>query len=312
MSTSLAAALLCGVGLGVGLWTLVALMPRVGRPRLTERIAPYILDVSAEAREIVSRRTVHPIPVLGRLIEPVLERARTILTSLVGGSETTARRLRQAGSTVTVEQFRTEQLVWGAIGLTVGGVAAVLLPTLASLPAPARVAIPVTAAIAGILSRDWVLQRAARKRLSRIASELPTVLEFVALSLSAGEGILDAIRRVARTGSGELASEFGIVAGDVSAGVPVSTALTALGERLHLPALGRCLDQIVGALDRGTPLAEVLHAQAGDVRAEAKRKLIELAGRKEVAMLIPLVFLILPTTIAFALFPGVFVLQAGF
>jgi tight adherence protein C len=29
-------------------------------------------------------------------------------------------------------------------------------------------------------------------------------------------------------------------------------------------------------------------------------------------MLIPLVFLILPTTIAFAIFPGIFVLQMGF
>ena len=40
--------------------------------------------------------------------------------------------------------------------------------------------------------------------------------------------------------------------------------------------------------------------------------MIELAGRKEIAMLVPLVFLILPVTIAFALFPGYLVLQAGF
>jgi tight adherence protein C len=72
------------------------------------------------------------------------------------------------------------------------------------------------------------------------------------------------------------------------------------------------VDQITGALERGTPLSEVLRAQAQDGRDEAKRELLEVAGKKEVAMLVPLVFLILPTTIVFAIFPGIFVLQMGF
>ncbi len=40
--------------------------------------------------------------------------------------------------------------------------------------------------------------------------------------------------------------------------------------------------------------------------------LLELAGKKEVAMLVPLVFLILPVTILFAVYPGIVVLQVGF
>ena len=47
-------------------------------------------------------------------------------------------------------------------------------------------------------------------------------------------------------------------------------------------------------------------------RDDAKRELLELAGKKEVAMLVPLVFLILPITIVIAIFPGLFVLQLGF
>ena len=69
---------------------------------------------------------------------------------------------------------------------------------------------------------------------------------------------------------------------------------------------------MLGALERGAPLAAVLRAQAGDARDEAKRTIIELAGRKEIAMLVPLIFMILPVTVAFALFPGYLVLQAGF
>lgn len=59
-------------------------------------------------------------------------------------------------------------------------------------------------------------------------------------------------------------------------------------------------------LERGTPLAEVLRAQAVDVREAGKRALLEAGGRKEIAMMVPVVFLVLPVTVLFALFPGFF------
>lgn len=98
----------------------------------------------------------------------------------------------------------------------------------------------------------------------------------------------------------------------VATGLPLADCLNRLAAELQLVSFSRAVDQITGALERGTPLAEVLRAQAQDAREEAKRELIELSGAKEVAMLVPLVFLILPTTIVIAIFPGIFVLQAGF
>jgi tight adherence protein C len=63
------------------------------------------------------------------------------------------------------------------------------------------------------------------------------------------------------------------------------------------------------ALARGTPLADVLTSQAADVREAAKRTLIETGARKEVAMMIPVVFLLMPVTLLFAFYPGVIGLQ---
>jgi tight adherence protein C len=57
---------------------------------------------------------------------------------------------------------------------------------------------------------------------------------------------------------------------------------------------------------------EVLRAQATDARESAKRSLLEQAGKKEIGMLVPLVFLILPVTVLFAVFPGIVVLESGF
>jgi tight adherence protein C len=58
------------------------------------------------------------------------------------------------------------------------------------------------------------------------------------------------------------------------------------------------------ALERGTPLADVLRAQAVDAREQQRRALLDVGGRKEIAMLVPVVFLVLPVTVVFALFPG--------
>jgi tight adherence protein C len=147
--------------------------------------------------------------------------------------------------------------------------------------------------------------------VARIEEELPTVLEFLALCLSAGEGILDALRRVGEVGAGELTGELRTLVLTVGAGSPLAETLTAMARGLNVPALTRSIDHVVAAIDRGAPHAHVLQAQAGDAREDAKRGLIERAGRKEILMLLPLVFLILPLSVVFAVFPGVFMLRLG-
>ena len=301
-----------GALFGLGIWLVVSTAPRVGRPRLVERVAPYVSDISPEARAMLARRPADPSPVLGLVVAPLTRALRTLVSEWLGGNEAIARRLRQAGSASSVERFRAEQLAWAAGAFALASALAVLSPTFGSLPDVVRFAMPFLAAALGVVVRDWMLQRRARRRLARISAELPTVLEFLTLSLTAGEGMLDAIRRIAKTGSGELPVEFAGVVASVGTGVPFGQALADLRDGLEHPALSRALDQVLGALERGAPLAAVLRSQAGDARDEAKRTIIELAGRKEIAMLVPLIFLILPVTIAFALFPGYLVLQAGF
>ena len=77
-----------------------------------------------------------------------------------------------------------------------------------------------------------------------------------------------------------------------------------------MPLSRFCLG-IAVAVERGTPLAEVLRDQAQDVRDSGRRELMEIGGRKEVAMMVPVVFLILPITIVFAVFPSVITLKFG-
>lgn len=312
MSPLISWGVVLGASLGLGLWSLATLVPRLGRPSLASRVAPYVADFSPGAQAMLSRRTVDPLPIIGAVFSPGLHRLGRTLSHALGGNATTALRLRQAGSDLTVEAFRSRQLAWALGGGAVGVLLSIVFARAQSLPFAAHVLLVVVLAAAGVLGSDYLLQRAAVSRMARMASELPTVLEFLTLSMSAGEGVLDAIRRVSRINSGELATEFGAVISEVNTGIPLTESLRRLSIGVQLPPLTRCIDQITGALERGTPLAEVFRAQAQDSREDAKRQLLEVAGKKEVAMLIPLVFLILPTTIVFAIFPGILALQVGF
>ena len=308
MSPELWTALALGITAGVGLWSVTASLPALGRPRLATRLAPYLLDVSAEARRLQRPAVIDPVPVLGLLAAPALDLFQRAFGSLLGSSGGAAVRLARAGRGWSVEGYRLRQLLWavsgGLAGTGLGAVVAAANGTPAAL-----VAAPVVGALAGPLVRDRLLIVEGTRRAARIDSELPTVLEFLALSLSAGEGIRDGLRRVARVGSGTLAELIQRVVDESAVGVPLPVALTGLSDELRIPALTRALTHVVAALDRGSPLADVLRVQAADAREHARRGLMDAAGKKEIGMMIPLVFLILPTTVVIAVFPGIMVLQ---
>ena len=301
-------ALTLGALLGVGLCLVAAAVPRFGQRGLAARVAPYLVDVSEEARRLVRGEDIR----VGAVAAPALAVGRAALDRLLGGRETVAWRLSAAGSPRTVEAHRSQQVLALAAGALAGGVAAAVLAPGALSPAAVASGLPLVGAVGGVAAVDALLAHRARTRLARMAAELPTVLEFALLTLSAGESISDALRRVSRIGSGEVSRELGAAMGEVDAGIPLAAALDRLSRDLRLPALTRALDHLVAGLERGAPLVEVLRAQAEDCREEARRRLLESAGRREVLMLVPLVFLILPVTIAIAVFPGLVVLQTGF
>ncbi|WP_409047119.1 type II secretion system F family protein [Microbacterium sp. HA-8] len=305
--TAAAFAVVLGGGLGLGLWCLLTLSPRWSAPGLADRVAPYVRDV-ADPRGITP---------LGRPAGGGMLSWRTAAEALaarmgraVGGSEVIARRLAQAGDARGVESFRGRQLWWTVAGLALGSIAVIAL-ALAGRMSPALVVVPPIAALAAAALCDLRLQSRARARASRLHDQLPAVLEFLSLCLAAGEGLRDALRRVAGVSSGELTDELRTVVLDVGTGSSLAEALRELDERAQLPALSRAVDQLVGAMERGAPLAHVLQAQAHDAREEARRSLIERAGRAEIAMLVPLVFLILPLSVLFAVYPGVVLLRLG-
>jgi len=295
-----------GTGLAIMCWRLAA--RRIG---LDERLAPYLRPQRSSSTLLRAPATRTPFPTLERLIAPVMADGMRLVARLGSTATDVHRRLDRAGRAESVEQFRASQVVWGVLGLATGLVIALLLAAAGRAGPVPLAALVLVAGLTGALARDHQLTREVRARESRMLAELPTIAELLALSVSAGEGAIGALERVVRTTRGELAGELRRTLADARSGIPLTVALERLADRTGLAGLARFADGVAVAVDRGTPLADVLRAQAQDVRDQGRRALMESGGRKEVMMMVPVVFLILPVTVLFAVFPSLAVLRVG-
>jgi tight adherence protein C len=294
MSPGLVGMLLGLVAAG-GLLLAIAYAPPFRQVRLVDRLAPYVSDTPAPSRLLGTAIQPGLLTAARRVFGPALSDGARHVDRLLGGRTAVRRRLEALGGNSTVEDFRVEQVVWGGLGLLGGSVLTVLGSALAgSVNVLSAALLCVAGLVGGVLGRDWWLTQQVQRREELLLAEFPVVAELLALAVTAGESPTAAIARVTRLSGGELARELGAALGRARAGVPLVEALQQLADRTSLDALARFVDGLIVAIERGTPLAEVLRAQAADVREAGKRRLLEAGGRKEIAMMVPVVFLVLP------------------
>ena len=225
----------------------------------------------------------------------------TALESMGSTSESVARRLSLAGMNADVPMFRLRQALAAIVGLVLS-CALLTLRSAASLRS-SLVALCVCALLAsllGVTAMDRALSIKARRRQRAIDAAVPDCAELLALA---------AIERVAGCAGGPLGSELALTSAHIRNGTPSVRALAKLVERTDSPSLTRLSRTLTTAIERGTPLASVLHDQARDQRERSLASLMEEGGRREIAMLLPVVFLILPVTVMFALYPGLIALD---
>jgi len=302
-------ALLGGV-VGAGLLMAILATPPLRRTTLSDRIAPYLTDAATPSRLLTGNSTGSTVTALGRITAPLVRDAVRFIDRVLGGRASVARRLAALDSPLTVDQFRTEQVLWGAVGAVAGAGVGLLAVLLGQSNPLILVLLIFASAAGGVLGRDWWLSQAMDKRDAEIIAEFPVIAEMLALAVTAGEGPVGAIDRITRLAHGPLVTQLGGILAETRAGMPFLSAITGLRDRTRLEPLARFLDGMAVAIERGTPLADVLRAQAADVRALGKRQLLESGGRKEIAMMVPVVFLVLPITILFALYPGLIAITA--
>lgn len=279
---------------------------------LRQRIAPYLVETDARDRILGSNPVHSPLEVLGRLVAPWFTSLSNWLGRLGSTNTQVTHKLQLAGKDSTVERFRLEQIAWACAGLLTGVVLAGVLALAGRNNPVTLLTVVIICALSGPVFSEYVLTQQIKRRSQRMLMEFPTIAELLALAVSAGESPIAALERVAHTSQGELARELGLTLDQVRSGILMQVALQDLGKRTEVPTIIRFSDSISAALERGTPLAAVLQAQAQDARDAGHRELMEIGGAKELRMLFPVVFLILPITVLFAAFPSIIAFNVSF
>ena len=305
MSTAVWGGVLGGTA-GAGILLVVLRVLALRRPQLDVRVLPYLRDVPRRDTGAPALRAASSSPTVAAagIFGPLLRSTADLVERVLGGSTSVRRRLERAGRDATVHDFRVEQVLWGVAGFAVVAALQLLRALTGSVDPIGALLLCGVGFSCGVLLRDNRLSSQVRQREQEILVEFPTVAELLALAVAAGESPVAALDRVVRRSHGALSSELAVVLARIRTGEPVARAFDGLAASTGLPLVARFATGVSVAIERGTPLADVLHAQAADVREAGRRQLIESAARKEVAMLAPVVFLVLPVTFLFWFFPG--------
>lgn len=178
--------------------------------------------------------------------------------------------------------------------------------------AGAGAAVPIL--LAGVAYLLWVKRAnerglAASKQLLEL--EFPAFVELFAILVVAGESPSRALLRISEIGEGEFSQKVKSSVELMRQGQGLSKALEALSKSSGSMSVRRFCDSLIIAIDRGTSLSEVLYRQVEDIRRAQQTELLKQAGKAEIALMIPVVFLILPISVLFALWPSYLALGQG-
>ena len=148
---------------------------------------------------------------------------------------------------------------------------------------------------------------------SEINEELVIILQMISIMISAGESPMTALKYVSMRSDGYLPKLFNKSFDKYSTGVNLTQTLEFIAAATHSAQVRRLTNSIQIAVERGTPILDVLNNQILALNKQINLELLKRSGKSEIALLIPVVFLILPVSISFAIWPSLYGLnQAGF
>lgn len=101
-----------------------------------------------------------------------------------------------------------------------------------------------------------------------------------------------------------LQRELGIIRNKVDEGITLTESLDQFAARINSQIISDFVDAIALSMARGTPIAFLITDHANRIRESQRRIILERAGKAEIKMMVPVVFLLLPISVLFALWPS--------
>ena len=147
---------------------------------------------------------------------------------------------------------------------------------------------------------------------SEINEELVNILQMLSIMISAGESPMMALRYISQRSVGYIPKLIDQSFSKYENGRNLAQTLEQIAIATGSSQVRRLTNSIQIAIQRGTPILDVLNNQVQSLNKQINLALLKKSGKSEIALLIPVVFLILPVSISFAIWPSIYGLnQAG-
>jgi tight adherence protein C len=137
-----------------------------------------------------------------------------------------------------------------------------------------------------------------------IESEISAQIQLLTILISSGISPARSIELISERSNSVSSRALRTVVEDIQKGLSVVEALDHLKNRYASNSLRRFITSLILGIERGSALSPILISQVRDSRLAQKTEIMQKAGKAEIGLMIPVVFLILPISILFALWPS--------
>lgn len=245
------------------------------------------------------------VPVMDRVMRPLVQRVFNLARRMtpVGQLQRFDQKLVRAGRPAGWDPARLAAI--RLIGRVVVPIALYVFLTATGMPSTRALVLGLVGGLLTHIAPDALLDNMVGRRQDEIQVALPDTIDLLTITVEAGLGFDGALDRVARSTEGALGEELRRTVRDIQLGRPRSEALRGWADRVNLPELRALVSALVQAEQFGITIGDVLRSQAEDLRERRRDRAEEHAQKMPVKILIPLIFMILPSMFVVLVGPGV-------
>lgn len=135
--------------------------------------------------------------------------------------------------------------------------------------------------------------------------QVAQLTELLAVAIDSGISLVGALQEVFSNAQGEVAIKFQRLLQALELGGNLFDELSTIRANSSNRAVDDLVIKLQVSLQFGSPLSEQLMRLSESLRHQIAQQQLSQSTKKENLMLLPLVFLILPVTVLFAIFPAI-------
>lgn len=245
------------------------------------------------------------VPFSKRVIEPIIQKVTNTIGNIMPSAKKDNNRilmdLRRAGIWLSPKEYTSRTVII----MIIAGIIGALLGLMLNISVIKIFLLILLSSMIGYSLRRFSLKSKITKRKEEIQRQLPSVLDLLCISVTAGLGFDQALGYLTSKDKGALIEELEIARRETTLGKTRKDALLSLSERCDVEELKTFISAVNQSEELGISLKNVLLTQSSSIRIAHKQKIEEKAMKIPVKIIFPIVVFIFPVIFIVILGPAI-------